>query len=168
MRPDYISYWHLKREMDHHVSDIHPIQHHPTPPSPSRQPPTHQNCVCISALFLSFPIKLLGHQLAQWWQISGRYMYKTGTWTVKLTLLPPDKMAIFSQTIHSGHFRERKVLYLDWNDTEYYSWWSNWQWPNIASDNGLAPKRRQAIIWNNADPIHRSMYMSLGWDVVRG
>ena len=26
--------------------------------------------------------------------------------------------------------------------------------PNIELDNGLAPNRRQAIIWTNADPIH--------------
>ena len=29
--------------------------------------------------------------------------------------------------------------------------WSNWQYSSIGSDNGLAPIRRQAIIWTNDD-----------------
>ena len=29
--------------------------------------------------------------------------------------------------------------------------WSNWQYSIIVSDNGLAPARRQAIIWTNGD-----------------
>ena len=32
------------------------------------------------------------------------------------------------------------------------------------SDNGLAPTRRQAIIWTNVDPIHQSIYVALGGD----
>ena len=32
---------------------------------------------------------------------------------------------------------------------------SNWQYTSITWDNGLAPNRRQAIIWTNADPVHR-------------
>ena len=31
-------------------------------------------------------------------------------------------------------------------------------------DNGLAPNRRQAIIWTNADPIHRRIYAALEGD----
>ena len=31
-------------------------------------------------------------------------------------------------------------------------------------DNGLAPNRRQAITWTNADPIHRCIYAALGGD----
>ena len=33
--------------------------------------------------------------------------------------------------------------------TEVCSWGSNKQNPSIGLDNGLAPTRRQAIIWNN-------------------
>ena len=36
--------------------------------------------------------------------------------------------------------------------------------PNIGSNNGLVPKRRQAIIWTNADPINRRIYPALGGD----
>ena len=40
----------------------------------------------------------------------------------------------------------------------------NWQNPSIGLDNGLAPNRRQAIIWTNADPIHWRIYAALGGD----
>ena len=35
---------------------------------------------------------------------------------------------------------------------------------NSALDNGLALKRRQAIIWTNADPIRWGIYAALGGD----
>ena len=35
---------------------------------------------------------------------------------------------------------------------------------SIVLDNGLAPNRRQAIIWTNADPIDWRMYAALGRD----
>ena len=38
---------------------------------------------------------------------------------------------------------------------------------NIGSDNGLAPNKRQDIIWTNADPIHWSIYAVLGRDELR-
>ena len=37
----------------------------------------------------------------------------------------------------------------DYNFTECYSWRSNKQYSINGSDNGLAPTRRQAIIWTN-------------------
>ena len=37
-----------------------------------------------------------------------------------------------------------------------------WQYCSIGSDNGLAPNRRQAIIWTNDDPVQRHIYASLG------
>ena len=39
-----------------------------------------------------------------------------------------------------------------------------WQLSSIGLDNGLAPNRRQAIIWTNADPIHWRIYAALGRD----
>ena len=33
---------------------------------------------------------------------------------------------------------------------------------SLGSDNGLAPDRRQAIIWNNGGLIYRRLYASLG------
>ena len=40
--------------------------------------------------------------------------------------------------------------------------WFNSQWSSIDSDNGLAPNRRQAIIWNNDGLGHWCIYASLG------
>ena len=34
----------------------------------------------------------------------------------------------------------------------------------IGLDNGLAPNRRQAIFWTNADLIHGRIYAALGGD----
>ena len=41
---------------------------------------------------------------------------------------------------------------------------SNWQYVSIGSDDGLAPHRRQTIIWTNADPVQRRIYAALGVD----
>ena len=38
------------------------------------------------------------------------------------------------------------------------------QYPSIGLDNGLAPNRRQAFIWTNADPVHWPIYAALGGD----
>ena len=40
------------------------------------------------------------------------------------------------------------------NFTEICSHESNWHKASTGSGNGLAPNRRQAIIWTIADPIH--------------
>ena len=47
------------------------------------------------------------------------------------------------------HFLEWKSLNLEYSLTEVCSQGSNRQWYSIGSDNGLAPIRRQAIIWTN-------------------
>ena len=36
--------------------------------------------------------------------------------------------------------------------------------PALVLDNGMAPNKRQAIIWTNADPIHWCLYAPLGGD----
>ena len=36
--------------------------------------------------------------------------------------------------------------------------------PAFGLDNGLVPNRWQAVIWNNADPIHWCIYAALGGD----
>ena len=38
----------------------------------------------------------------------------------------------------------------------------NWQYGSIGSDNGLASKRRQAIIWTNVGMLYWCIYASLG------
>ena len=39
---------------------------------------------------------------------------------------------------------------------------SSYRWASIVSDNGLAPKRQQAIIWTNDGLIYLRIYASLG------
>ena len=39
---------------------------------------------------------------------------------------------------------------------------SNRQWASIGSGNGLAPNRRQAITWTNADQVHWRIYAAVG------
>ena len=38
----------------------------------------------------------------------------------------------------------------------------NWQQSSIGSGNNLSQKRRQAITWTNAHPVHRRIYVALG------
>ena len=40
----------------------------------------------------------------------------------------------------------------------------NRQYVTIGSDNGLAPSRRQAIIWTSADSVHWRIIVALGGD----
>ena len=88
-----------------------------------------------------------------------------------LTHLFLDKMAAISQMIFSDAFSWMKR----------FVFWSNFHWifflmvqltiPIISLDNGLAPKRQQAIIWTNADPFNcdtrgRWVNMVLYWTVL--
>ena len=59
-------------------------------------------------------------------------------------------------------FGEWKGFFL-LKSTEVCSQSVNW---NIGSENGLAPNRRQTIIWTHADPIHLRMYVALEGDLL--
>ena len=54
---------------------------------------------------------------------------------------------------HRQHFQmyflEWKCMNFAYDFTEVCSWCINQQYTSIGSDNGLAPTRRQAIIWTN-------------------
>ena len=60
------------------------------------------------------------------------------------------------------HSSEWKYLNSDSNFTDLCSLWSNWQYGSIGSDNGLAPTRRQAIMWTNDGQVWWRIYASLG------
>ena len=60
-----------------------------------------------------------------------------------------DKIDAISHTTLSNAFFEWKCLNSDYNLTEVFSEGSKYQYSIIDSDNGLAPSRRQAIIWIN-------------------
>ena len=82
-----------------------------------------------------------------------------------VTHLPLNKMDTVSQTDFSDAF--------SWMIN--FVFWLKFHWnffplrvqltkPSIGLDNGLAPNRRQAIIWTNADPVHWRIYAALGGD----
>ena len=62
------------------------------------------------------------------------------------------------------HFLEWKYFYFKQNFIQRCFLGSNWQYVGIALHNGLAPFRRQAIIWTNVDPVHRRIYAALVGD----
>ena len=84
--------------------------------------------------------------------------------TTSLTHLPWTKWPPFRRRHVQTHFLEWKYFNFKQYFIEICSLGSNWQYVSIGSDNGLAPSRRQAIIWTNVDPIHRRIYAALGGD----
>ena len=67
--------------------------------------------------------------------------------------------------LFSVHFLIEKFCIL--NFIEVYTLGSSWQYLSIGLDNGLAPNKRQAIIWTNGDSIHWRIYATLGGDTLR-
>ena len=88
---------------------------------------------------------------------------KKWKWHLSLTL-PLDKMAAISQTIFSSAFSLTKSLVFLLKLPRSFFQGSNLLQPCIDSDNGMAPDRRQAIIWTNAYPIHWRIYAALEGD----
>ena len=73
-----------------------------------------------------------------------------------------DNMAVISQTTRSNAFSWAKML--EFRFRFYWSLFLSVQllYHSIGSDNGLAPKRRQAIIWTNGGFIWWRIYASVG------
>ena len=68
-----------------------------------------------------------------------------GYWHIEAeTKWPP-----FSRRHFQMRFTEWECVIFYQDFTEVCSQGSNWQYSSIGSDNGLAPTRRQAIIWTN-------------------
>ena len=70
-----------------------------------------------------------------------------------------DKMATISQTTFSNAFSWMKIseFRLKFHQSLFLKAQLKW-YSSIGSDNGLAPNRRQAIIWTNDSPIHGRIY----------
>ena len=49
----------------------------------------------------------------------------------------------------------------------YWNLFLRVQYVSVGSSNGLAPNRRQAVIWTNADPVHQRINAALGGDELR-
>ena len=82
----------------------------------------------------------------------------------QLTHILLDKIAAILQTTYSKTFFWMKL----------FQFQIKFRWKMflgvqliICSDNGLAPSRRQVIIWTNADPVHRRIYAALGGDELK-
>ena len=84
------------------------------------------------------------------------------SWTRSLS--PLDKTVAFRRRYFQMQFYECNVLYFGSNFTRGGSLGSNWQQPSIGLNNGLAPNRRQAIVWINADLIQWRLYVALRGD----
>ena len=62
------------------------------------------------------------------------------------------------------HFLKWNYFHFKLNFIEICSLGSNWQYVGIGSENGVAPSRRQVIIWTNVDPVHQRISAALGGD----
>ena len=58
-------------------------------------------------------------------------------------------MSAISRTLVSRTFSWIKIFNFNYDFTEICSLWPHWQCGSTGSDNGLAPDRRQSIIWTN-------------------
>ena len=67
-------------------------------------------------------------------------------------------MAAIFQTTFSNAFPSMKMYEFRLKFYKFCSQGSNEQYSSIGSDNGLAPARRQAIIWTN-DGLFTDAYM---------
>ena len=65
---------------------------------------------------------------------------------------------------HRRHFQMHLLKWKHFsfkqNFTEVWSLVFKWQYESINSDDGLAPNRRQAIMWNNVDMLYWRTYAS--------
>ena len=125
------------------------------------QNPTVLAEICINmGIFCSFRAMVPGENIrgsCRWWPVMGSCSWHgmpiistmlttlIVCWHIEAeTKWPPCSRRHFQM-----YFLYWKFLYFDENFNEMRSPWSNQQYSIIGSDNGLAPVRRQAIIWTN-------------------
>ena len=65
---------------------------------------------------------------------------------------------------HWGQTICMQIVVFSWNFIGVCAQGSIWWYINISSDNGLAPSRRQAIIWTNDGLIRLYIYASVDLD----
>ena len=95
---------------------------------------------------------------------SGKNLQKNERESFKhsLTHLPLHKMATISQSTFWNAFSWMKN-FVFWFEF-HWSLFLRVQLTIFHLDSGLAPIRRQAIIWTNAGPVHWRIYAALGGD----
>ena len=98
-------------------------------------------------------------------------VYMSWCYHNKLSLIksfPLDKMAaILADNIFKCIFLNEETLILIKISLKFVLKGPINKNSSTGSDNGLAPTRRQAIIWTNVDPVHKHIYVSLGEDELR-
>ena len=83
-----------------------------------------------------------------------------------LTHFHLDKMASISQMTFSNAFFLMKS-FVSWFKFHWTLFLNVQLTVSTVSGNGLAPNRRQVIIWTNADPVHKRIYVALGGGELR-
>ena len=89
---------------------------------------------------------------------NSRVLLKGTTTTTLLTHRPCAKWPPFGIRQYQTHFDDWFLLFqMEFHLILFILFpnESNKQYSSIGSVNGLAPTRRQAIIWTNVDPVHR-------------
>ena len=94
------------------------------------------------------------------------YVYGTSIWLV-YTLRARWNGCHFADNIFKCIFLMKTLILTTILPKRIYSPGSNWQYGSISSDNGLAPNRRQAIIWTNDGIGYWCIYASLSLNELR-
>ena len=77
------------------------------------------------------------------------------------TFRPKQNGRHFAGDIFNG-ISSNENLRIKKKSLKYVSWGLNRQFSSIGSDNGLAPNRRQAVIWTSVGMFYGRIYVSLG------
>ena len=92
-------------------------------------------------------------------------IHSSSQWPILLTHLPLDKMATtFTDDMLKRIFLNEDIIISIQFSLKFVPIRVQLTISQPWLDNGLAPNRRQAIIWNNADPSYRRIYAALGGD----
>ena len=112
-------------------------------------------CSVCSMAFCGFVINL--HLIYCNWPVSSGWCINSS--------LPGQNGRHFGRRQFQMHFLEWTWYNSDSNFTEIYFQEFNRQQASIGSVNCLAPNRRQATTWTNADPVHWRAYMQQWWEM---
>ena len=85
-----------------------------------------------------------------------------------ISLRPRQKCRHFADNIFKGIFLNEDMFEYQLKFHCIFSLGSNQWYANIGSDNGLAPIRRQTIIWTNDGLVCWRIYASLSLNVLKG
>ena len=99
-------------------------------------------------------------------EVISNYDFSIVLWYAIYHIKAEIKWTSFCRQYFQMQFLEWKCMNIDWNYTEVYLEWYNWQ-HYIRSDNGSALTKRQAIVWINDELCDLRIYSSLGVNMIR-